>query len=619
MRRSFVLALLLGACTGSRPILAIELTTDLRAGVEFTRVRTELSEEPFASGAALRVVSIDHLVDGALDYTDRARVAELDVEAGAILYARVSLLDASGRIRGQRLATIDVPASRVITIVIGAACRGVVCPGDGDPEATACVNGECVPPTCLPESPESCPAGSCTDDSECTSTSACVRGVCRDGSCLFVDDCPAGEICDADACVSAPLCGDASCDPGSETPCGCDADCGPCAGSCLDGVCEALEASTCPEDCGPPPVTCGDGVCEHAEVCEEDCASAPMPAPVCGDPGCTSCLECDACCDRGCGDGTCVAGENDACACPVDCGPCPSVCGDLRCDAGEDCPGDCTTAVVCRDGTCADGEGESCGSCQEDCGWCGFGMPAIGPDGSCVGVSGHGGALCGDLDSAWTAAGVNVAYYPMQVSTETPLISGDTWDGGGGLVLRTLPILTKVGIQSTRNPRCVESPPLRPSVEGYVFGYVRDASGLETTVGWIRAADLILDTGLGSDCADGVTGEEFQVAENPYSRPLMCEALECPGRRTCRDANPTGEGASDCGGTLVREERMVNADTLQLRYAPEGPARRYAHRGDRVRVLYRREPYAFVQVLSTVAPDLTPEGARGWVSAMFLE
>lgn len=622
-RRSFALfaaLFVLPACGPGAPLVVVDLTTDLRPDVDFVRVRTEVSDEPFEGGGALRISQLDHLVRASEDYGGAVRVAEVPLMRAGVFYLRVGLLDASGRIRGQRLATVEVQGAKAVTIVIGSGCRGVVCPGDADdPEATACVNGACVLPTCVPEAPESCGPVTCTADSDCALGLDCQMPVCRSGSCLLIDACAGGDVCELGGCVPRPACGDGRCDSGTETPCGCD-DCGSCPSGCGDGVCGADESpSTCPEDCGPPSPACGDGVCEAGERCASDCASTRPPR--CGDVGCTSCAECDLCCDVGCGDGTCAAGENVDCACPADCGAC-STCGDGRCDRGEYCPGDCTGPVVCNDGTCMDGMGESCGTCQADCGWCGFGLPAIASDRSCVGESGRGdGVTCDGLAFAWTNAAVNIAYYPMQVATTTQLISGDTWGGGRGLVLATLDPLTKVGIQSTRNPNCLDTPPLRPAIDGWVFGYVRGAAGTETSVGWMRASDLILDAGLGSDCAIGSDGLGFQVAENPYSRDPSCEPLACPGQRSCRQANPIGEGDNDCGGTRVDYERTVDADTLQLRYAPAGPGRRYLHRGDRVRVLYesgRAGGWVFVQALTTAAPDLSPVGVRGWVLASYL-
>jgi hypothetical protein len=619
---ALVSVLVLSACGGGGPLLIVDLTTDLRPDVDFTRVRTEVSEEPFAGGP-LHLSQLDHPVERGETYGDSVRIAELPLMHAGTWYVRVGLLDASGRIRGQRLASVEVHGPRAITIVLAAGCRGVVCPGGGDdPSASACVNGSCVLPSCLPEAPETCGGVSCDADDDCAPGRACQTPVCRAGSCLLLDGCEAGQICGDAGCVAAPSCGDGACDPGTETACACEGDCGACPAECTDGVCGGDESpSDCPEDCGPPPPTCGDGVCEAGEACPGDCMSVPVP-PRCGDPGCTTCEECDLCCDVGCGDGTCAAGENVDCGCPADCGAC-STCGDGRCDQGEDCPDDCASATaICRDGVCLDGMGESCGNCQDDCGWCGFGLPRVPSDRQCIGPSGRGeGETCGDLDFAWTNAGVNIAYYPMQVGpAATPLISGDTWGGGRGLTIAMLDPLTKVGVQSTRNPGCLDTPPLRPAIDGWVFGYVRAAAGARSSYGWMRMADLILDQGLGSECARGPGGDEFQVAKNPYSRNPTCEPLECPGQRRCRDANPTGEGAGDCGGHSVRYERRVNAETLELRYAPAGTARRYLHRDDRVRVLYEggRAGWVFVYLLTTAAPDLTPVGARGWVESSYL-
>jgi hypothetical protein len=606
--RHAVLALVLIACGTTDPLLTVDVVTDLVPGVAFASVRTELSAAPFGEGP-LNVQQIERVATASEDFGAGVRVAEIRPLSSGLSYLRVTLADASGRIRGQRLATVDVGGVRSVTIVISSACNGVVCPESGDPDdATACVNGACVAATCTPEDPETCPPIGCAGDEECAAGFACHRAACASGSCLLLDACPAGQVCTEAGCAPLPACGDGSCDAGSETACACTADCGACAASCGDGACGAGElAETCPEDCGPPPSVCGDQICEVGESCAADCPGAPPPA--CGDAGCTSCEQCDACCDQGCGDGACNEPPGD---CPLDCGPPPIVCGDTRCDLGESCAADCR-GPICGDRVCSDGAGESCGNCQLDCGWCGFGLPTVRSLRSCIGASGYGlGRTCGDLSSAWTDSADNVAYYPMVTSRTTPLVTGEE----SGQLLLMLPPLTTVAIQSTRNPLCHDSPPLRASIQGWVFGYVRGASSSTTGIGWMRAADLLLDLS-GGPCANGPADGAFQVATNPYSRSPICEHFDCDGERRCRDINPLGEGAIECEGEVVDYERIVDVDALVVRYSPAGTPRRFLHRGDRVRVRYESPDRDSVYVIArtTSAPTLSPVGAPGWVSA----
>lgn len=607
--RSLLFALLLGC--GGPPIVSVDLVTDLAPGTDFAKVRIEHSDVPFDEGPT-SIMQLEHIATSFEDYGAGVRVADIPLAVSATSYLRATLVDASGRFRGQRLATIAADGNRAITIVISSACSGVVCPGPGDPaDATACVNGACAPATCTPENPQTCPPIGCVDDAGCAAGFPCHRPACVSGSCLFLDDCPDGETCTELGCAADPTCGDTRCDSGSETACSCPSDCGACPSGCDDGVCAAGELpETCPEDCGPPPAMCGDDICEHAEGCVEDCPGAHAPA--CGDPECTSCETCDACCDEGCGDGRC---NEPPAECPLDCGAAPSVCGDTRCDVGESCAGDCR-GPICGDGACADGMGESCGNCQNDCGWCGFGLPTVSGLRSCIGASGRNmGETCGTLTTAWADTADNIAYYPMITARATPLVSGE----GSSQVIMMLDPLTPVALQSTRNPLCHDSPPLRTAVEGWVFGYVRGISDMTSGIGWMRAEDLLLDAS-GGPCANGPGDGAFQVWTNPYSRNPICEPMFCDGQRKCREINPIGEGAIECMGTEVDYERLVDADTLIVRFSPAGSPRRFLHRDDRVRVLYESPDRnnVFVATLTTSAPVLSPVGARGWVYAGFL-
>jgi hypothetical protein len=93
--------------------------------------------------------------------------------------------------------------------------------------------------------------------------------------------------------------------------------------TCGDGTCGSEETfATCASDC---PAKCGNGSCEapaeNAANCPADCKGKPT----CGDGKCESPAEtlasCPAdCAPKGCGNGTCDAGETAA-TCPIDCQP----------------------------------------------------------------------------------------------------------------------------------------------------------------------------------------------------------------------------------------------------------------------------------------------------------
>jgi hypothetical protein len=293
------------------------------------------------------------------------------------------------------------------------------------------------------------------------------------------------------------------------------------------------------------------------------------------------------------------------------------VCGASGCEAGEDCascPADCGACPpVCGDGACL--PGESCSSCAADCAIC---MASGSADPSCTGDGGSGGPTCGGLSDAWTAGAVNVGYYPFQAVRTTNMYSGDP--GGGGTVVETLAPGQGVGLQTTRNPNCLDNPPLRPAVAGWAFGFRRGADGARPS-GWVALADLTFVGYDGGPCATGPAFADFEAAHNPYDG---CRALVCDGTTSCAAVNPAGEGDNDCGGTRVDQSRTVDADTLYVRYSPGGTATHYLHRGDTVHVMYRTDRHGtgtwwnFIEVTGSSCPTLTPVGTRGWTQEAYL-
>lgn len=169
---------------------------------------------------------------------------------------------------------------------------------------------------------------------------------------------------------------------------------------------------------------------------------------------------------------------------------------------------DTATSTTCIPRTCDDACGtldDGCGSTL-DCGGCGpwasceanqCQTAACVPDEA---DSTDGGGRCEDLAQAWTARGINVGYYPFRVVADLPQYSGD-YDGPAGVtftrgttpgvILQIIPAGSFVGLSSTGpyydpageclpsgecgNPdveACTgSSPPLRPGVAGYYWGY----------------------------------------------------------------------------------------------------------------------------------------------------
>lgn len=381
------------------------------------------------------------------------------------------------------------------------------------------------------------------------------------------------------------VCGDLLCGPGEDCT-ACPDDC-PCA-ACGDGMCaDGEDCSICPGDCGAC-TTCPDGACapeENCTVCPQDCGECPPSCP-------------NAACDNG----------EDCNTCPQDCGACPVPCPNGACDNGEDCnscPQDCGVCPTCPNGACDNGE--TCDSCAQDCGACPGFPPGGAPDPNCIGDEGSGGMTCGGLGDAWTKSAVNIGYYPFKIKpgVNTNLYTCDNRP------IEALGPGQGFAAQSTRNPGCIENPPLRPALNGFVFGYARGSA----KSGWVPADALEFAGYDGGSCADGPASADFQVLHNPYDG---CKAMACDGQLGCMAVNGANDGANDCGGSGKNEDRTVAVDDLYLRYAPQSTAYHYLHNNDKVHVLYANAggQWLFVEVTGTTCPALTPNGTRGWVLNM---
>jgi len=139
-----------------------------------------------------------------------------------------------------------------------------------------------------------------------------------------------------------------------------------------------------------------------------------------------------------------------------------------------------------------------------------------------------------------------------------------------------------LGRQTTRNPECLDAPPLRGSVNGFVWGYCLPPAVRKT--GWMQLADLKADLAL-ERLACGPADADFD-----RRRPQAC-AGHCDGRalRNVRDASG---------------QAVVAAREVYLRYAPGSTAFRYLVRGDTVRRLLRSNKQA-------MDGSRDPDGALG--------
>lgn len=164
-------------------------------------------------------------------------------------------------------------------------------------------------------------------------------------------------------------------------------------------------------------------------------------------------------------------------------------------------------------------------------------------------------------------------------SFAAPLRPNGGLDAGNGVCL-----------QSTRNPSCIVDPPLRPSENGFVWGYKRAGS----FAGWVPAGDLAADTSAPPCC--GPAGADF---------PCGIDFVDSNCRRACG-----GDLTGDVGSRSGR--RTVTAQDLTMRYAPQSTQFRWLLNGDVVELRCFAGGYFCVEAVNC---DWVPTGTRGWAIA----
>lgn len=229
---------------------------------------------------------------------------------------------------------------------------------------------------------------------------------------------------------------------------------------------------------------------------------------------------------------------------------------------------------------------------------------------------------CGGIPDAYTKASVNVGWYPYRANKRTRIYRAE------GNVLGTLEAGQTFSLQSTRNPGCLDAPPLRPprayNGEDYYWGYAAEG-GL---TGWVRGEDLTDDGGSCARlCQDGPASADFQVKQDGAA---TCEALCCdtvderhPEGHADRDRHLGGcwssqvnspyDGDSDCGGSTSNVTRWVGVEDSHLRFAPQSTPVRYLFKCDKVQLLYSANGWGFVELTAATHPGFSPVGSRGWL------
>jgi hypothetical protein len=189
---------------------------------------------------------------------------------------------------------------------------------------------------------------------------------------------------------------------------------------------------------------------------------------------------------------------------------------------------------------------------------------------------------------------VDVAYEPWVAVESTTLRLGPSSrapavrsDSGESI---RLGVGQHLGRQTTRNPQCLDAPPLRPAVDGFVWGYCMPPVTRKS--GWMLLSALEPDPefdGLACGPAD---------ADFDRRRPDACGG-HCEGR-ALTDVRPVAGPA------------RVSARDVYLRWAPGSTAFRYLVRGDEVHQLIQSANARWIGV-EVRSARWTRRRARGWI------
>lgn len=352
----------LAGCGSDTVELAVDLKTDLRPGVEFASVKTELSSTPFDGAATTNIRQAMRDGAAATDFVRGARVAEYADVAKGSAYVRVTLLDARAGVVIARTTHVTLSDDYALTVLVTRDCASVECPvPGGDPALVACVGARCVLPDCTPDTPAQCGDRECTEDLDCASAVGCVRSRCVDGECFDVTDdtlCAMGERCDGvDGCGVVVL-------PDAGPP-----DAGPPDAGTHDAGSDAgvppMDAG--PRDSGGPETACTNGLDDDGDG-NADCADSDCTGSACDDGN--ACTHTDTCAAGAC-TGTSITCASSTCVTRACNGT--ATCTTSNAGTGTACATDsnaCTRDHCNGSGTCVHdrlADGTVCGASYERC------------------------------------------------------------------------------------------------------------------------------------------------------------------------------------------------------------------------------------------------------------
>lgn len=189
-------AFISGSCNSSdRTDLVVLLTTDYRAGVDYSFVEVELLD----SGATMTGRSA-----GPADLTPLRVASFTSLPPSSARRVAVSLIGFDGAPVTTRTVAFTQTQNFTVSVAVFRSCRDVACPGTGDAAAaTECFDGQCVDPRCVQGTePECGVVERCGVDDECAAPRAdCAAAVCLGGTCFvraMDEDCAAEQRCDLD-------------------------------------------------------------------------------------------------------------------------------------------------------------------------------------------------------------------------------------------------------------------------------------------------------------------------------------------------------------------------------------------------------------------------------------
>lgn len=178
-------SLVLSACHGNDPRLAIVARSDLTPREEVDRIDVELV------GVG---VTTSTTVSRSSSPREGLTIYERYLAPLARRHVRVTFFLDGAEI-ARRDLVFDHTVDRELVIDVPRLCVDAGCEDD-----ETCILGQCAPSTCVDGDETDCPGPMCADDSECAIEAVpCATGACSDGVCLgYGDDgaCESGEWCD---------------------------------------------------------------------------------------------------------------------------------------------------------------------------------------------------------------------------------------------------------------------------------------------------------------------------------------------------------------------------------------------------------------------------------------